>query len=256
MKCKFCGEEKPLIKAHIFPQQFHKPITCAEKKHHVVIADALDKPGILQSGSVDKTILCEKCDNEVIGKWDKYATEFFRQQDTWDKTTISGDDGPIVVYIVEDFDYAPLKLFFISLLWRASVSSLGVYNGVKLGAYEIKAWKMMKTGDPGTENDFGVAMFKLTESQRYTKPPTSGGIHQSIAGPQLIRENNINMYRTAFLGTSTIIKVDRRKMPDFMDYLCLSPSQPLRIMEIEFDGGWEHRYLFGAAHAMKARIKS
>tara|TARA_R110002049_G_scaffold267237_2_gene443465 strand:- start:1201 stop:1737 length:537 start_codon:yes stop_codon:yes gene_type:complete len=62
-------------------------------------------------------------------------------------------------YQIEGADYCKLKLFFISLLWRASVSSQPMFTRVNLGKkFEERAKHLILTVDPGSDDEFAVTL--------------------------------------------------------------------------------------------------
>ena len=63
----------------------------------------------------DKTIVCKNCEN-IWAEWDNYAQQLLVA------TPLNGQPYYIgskqICYVVHDYDYRKLKLFFISVLWR------------------------------------------------------------------------------------------------------------------------------------------
>ena len=58
-----------------------------------------------------------------------------------------------------EFDYNKLRKFFISILWRASVSSLKEWGGINLGFYEKKAYEILK-GEKEHNELFKILIYK------------------------------------------------------------------------------------------------
>jgi hypothetical protein len=95
-------------------------------------------------------LLCEECDNARIGGYDKYFKEFWF-------------DGPALPSVVTGnavevpgIDYARFKLFHLSVLWRAGVSSQPGFSSVKLGPHGEKLRTMLLQGDPGPEDAYPI----------------------------------------------------------------------------------------------------
>ena len=63
-----------------------------------------------------------------------------RERESWESTP---------TYEIADFDYARLKLFFISVLWRAHLSQDQFFDAVDLGPWQSTARQMIWEGDPG-----------------------------------------------------------------------------------------------------------
>lgn len=68
MVCKFCGQEKKLIKAHIIPKKFYLGL---KDDRYLCINSQNCKYMIQQQGGYDSNILCEDCDNHILGEFDK-----------------------------------------------------------------------------------------------------------------------------------------------------------------------------------------
>jgi hypothetical protein len=77
MKCKLCCIDKKLLKkSHIIPEFMYQDLF--DEKHRIF--EVLFKPDLQlqnktrQSGGYDKDILCDKCDNKVLGSLERYAS--------------------------------------------------------------------------------------------------------------------------------------------------------------------------------------
>lgn len=135
--CCLCGVRKKLCKAHIIPEAFYSfKETGALRK--VTISDF---PKRLQIGEYDSTILCADCDN-LFSSYENYAKQvlcdtFLNQ---FKKETQNG-----TIYIVHkgSFNYKKLRVFFLSLLWKASVSKTDACADVVLGRYEKLLYKIL-----------------------------------------------------------------------------------------------------------------
>lgn len=66
--CKFCGQEKKLIDAHIIPKNFY---LMRKKDRYLSINSKTCKYTIQQKGGYDSNILCGDCDNHILGEFDK-----------------------------------------------------------------------------------------------------------------------------------------------------------------------------------------
>lgn len=137
--CKFCGEEKKLVDAHIIPKNFYLE---RKKDRYLCINSKTCKYTIQQKGGYDSNILCGDCDNHILGEFDK---EGYR--------ILLGDFSkykyeylhPQKIYQLDNscYDYHKLRKFFISILWRASISTLEEWSNINLGGYEKKALEIL-----------------------------------------------------------------------------------------------------------------
>ena len=100
---------------------------------------------------------------------------------------------------VSDLEYARLKLFQLSILWRCGVSTDRVFDQVRLGRHEPILRKMLVDGDPGRETDYGCLMVRMFHNGTV--------VSDFIAEPSHSRFENHNAYRMVFRGHTFIYVV-------------------------------------------------
>ena len=138
--CKFCGNAAPLIKAHVFPKFMYKSVF--SKKNKIVQIDFVDenKTAELYDAGFDDNLFCNDCDNNKIGKYESYFAD-----------KVMGKRGPsakkeiIEIQVVEKenvtinqisgLNYDKLKLFFLSLLLRASLTKNRFFKDVDIAPF-------------------------------------------------------------------------------------------------------------------------
>ena len=153
--CKFCGQEKELIGAHIIPRNFYLNY---KKEHYQVIDPFEGKSKTQQAGAIDKNILCHECDGDIIGEFDKEGYRVLLEEVP--KYLVHQDIYQKIYYLKStDFDYSNLRNFFISVLWRASISQLKEFQNINLGPYENKALEILK-GEKEYKTLFKILIFK------------------------------------------------------------------------------------------------
>ena len=93
----------------------------------------------MPTGTYDTRILCAECDNE-IGKLDDYAKDvLFDLKGVFveEFNDPSFQSKPLNLYRLKDKQgYNKLNRFFVSVLWRASISMHEDFAIFKLGPYE------------------------------------------------------------------------------------------------------------------------
>jgi hypothetical protein len=162
MPCKLCGSEKKLIEAHIIPRSFHR-INPNDKQPTRLLTNAEGRyTQKLPKGAYDSTIVCEDCERR-FSVWDNYGDEIFLK--SWDKFEKLERSGEIIGYRLSEYDYPKLKLFFMSVLWRAAVSSHALFASIDLGPKEPILRNSILNSDPGDIDHFGVVLqaFDTTE---------------------------------------------------------------------------------------------
>ena len=162
--CKLCDQQKDLCDAHIIPDWAFNEI---KEGHIVKIHGRNGKAQKIQTGIFDKSILCADCDGNKIGKYDTYAADFFRGD--FSNLILSGvaSSGRYVEYLdLVSYDFAQLKLFFISVLWRASITSRQEFKSVSLEPeLENVAKQAVFNNDAALAKDFYISMSFYKPSQ-------------------------------------------------------------------------------------------
>jgi hypothetical protein len=123
--CALCRQHEELKQSHIVPNSVFRRIKRGNHGKLIKLSDATDGPVHHSIDSWCEYLLCKKCEH-TIGRYEKAALEALRGER---KGSAHIHEAGITF---RAFDYATLKLFFTSLLWRAHVSTLVEYSKVGL----------------------------------------------------------------------------------------------------------------------------
>jgi hypothetical protein len=160
MKCKLCEGDEDLIKAHIIPRSLYKPLLEEGKPLSVLSTSTATHPQKSRSGFYDTEILCKKCER-IFSPWDDYAQRALLSKPR--KEDYFTHNGRKLAYKME-IDYAKLKLFFISLLWRAGISNHYFFKKIRISPFGDQLKQMILKSDPGNPETFAVVLAKFNES--------------------------------------------------------------------------------------------
>lgn len=216
MKCHLCLQKKKLIKAHIIPESFFLPLRDGKKAPKILSNIEGEHPRRSLIGIYDTSILCSGCDN-VISDWDNYAQDLLLKKFSENLSVYNGTRK--VAYKIDKFDYKKLKLFFISVLWRASISRQSFFKRIKLGPYESLARKMILEKNPGSSEDFAVIVAKFSDP-----------IVTAILDPHMDKFDGVNFCRIYMTGFVIYVKVDKRKTPEFLKNYKIRENGPIYII--------------------------
>jgi len=216
MICRYCGENQKLIDAHIIPKAFFRRLRGGKDSPRLLTNKKGHFPKRAPIGVYDPTILCECCE-PLFGQWDGYAQQLLGDDSKSFSPIRMG--AQVVGYEIEEFRYELLKLFFISLLWRASVSTHPFYSRISLGPYETIASNLLHGRDPGSKDFFAVTL------ARFDHP-----LGKTIFDPHPEKWAGVNYCRFYLGSYVAYIKVDKRKPPEPLSHFVMAPGQPLRII--------------------------
>ncbi len=182
--CKLCLCEKELCKSHIIPDFMYEELF--DEKHRLFIintSNIIDKRP--RFSGVYEILLCQTCEN-TLSVYENYMKGIFSGD-----TRIIGNEIKIVNKKKSDglawtevsgLDYTKVKLFTLSILWKASVSTQDFFRRIKLGPYEEKIRNMILNRDPGSYDQFGCMWSTI---KNHTELP-----HDLISEPVMARQTN------------------------------------------------------------------
>lgn len=242
--CRLCLQEKKLIKAHIIPEGFIRPLRVGSLAPEMHSNSPGSYPKRMPVGPYDPSILCGDCDRKM-GLWDRYAQKLLLNR--FSEASVLQLGQQKVGWRIEHFDYPRLKLFFVSLLWRASISQHTFYKRISVGPFEDRLRTMILNGEPGSSQDFAVILARFGDSDITAM---LAPYREKFEGVSFI-----GFYLTGFL---VYIKVDQRPTPSvFVDYR-MRKSGPLIVLSPNLHNsphGFAMRELGESAMSMK-RTKS
>lgn len=166
-KCRLCNQTKPLLKkSHIIPDFFYEQAGLYNEKHQIhkieVQKYLIDKKvSYIPTGVYEGGILCENCDNELLGGLETYGRKVLygglaENEEIICKNIKNPDDG-LEYSIIENVDYNKFKLFLLSILWRSAISSKAVFKDVKFSEQYIESLRQMLIDkNAKNDNDFPI----------------------------------------------------------------------------------------------------
>ena len=238
-KCRLCLKEKKLIKAHIIPEFMYSGMKAEDDKNiFFEVTYDLDtnksKPKKVQTGEFDKNILCSDCDNRILGSnYERYA-----QKSMYGKG-INPEIAPICknyknpndgaeYSICTNIDYGKMKLFLLSILWRASITDRKLFKEVSLGKkHEEIIRKMLYEGIIPEELEYPILMTSFMR--------TDNSLKNLIGQPKKIKyQNGINGY--VFLIDSIqfmfFVNSINHKMPEYVTRTVMKKNGEMTILHL------------------------
>lgn len=221
MICKLCKKDKKLIRAHAIPEAFFRLLREGESAPKLMTNISGIFPKKSPIGVYDKNILCRECEDR-FEEWDDYGSRLLINE--LDTFTPLKQHNEIIGYQKEEYNYDKLKLFFISVLWRSSVSTHEFYRRVNLGPWEDRLSKFILDNNSGKDDENSVVLSLFVSSSGREK------LKSTIMDPFREKWNGVNAYRVYFGGIVAYIKVDQRKLPQVLDQTMMRKNKPLLLV--------------------------
>lgn len=176
-----------------------------------------------QSGGYDKYILCATCDNKVLGSLERYASlvlyggiELTLEKRTNTSTSININ--------IKGIDYQKFKLFLLSILWRASISNLPVFQRVKLGAHENIIKDRILSNNPGSSAEYPCAIFTHLHNPKIP--------NQIVAEPGCIINGEQQIYAFLISGNLFIYFTDTDVHTEWAQHCTVNESGEMNIIQM------------------------
>lgn len=176
--CKLCQKAAKLRDSHVIPEFCYSPIYDEKHRFNVVGNVRSTRQRNLQRG-LREYLLCGPCEQK-IGNWETYVSHIFNGI-----VKVSGSRSGETISL-GGLQYAPLKLFLVSLLWRAGISTLPLFRETKLGEHELILRNMVLAEDPGAPEFYGCHVYSVTLRGRRVA---------ALYGPQPCHVNDSLAYR-------------------------------------------------------------
>ncbi len=213
--CRFCKRGGVrFVNAHVIARSFFK-IVRGNAKYSVRMeakGTSLRTP-YHQAGVADASILCEDCEPKFT-KWDTYGFEILSIS-RGEADAIRASDGSPMAIPIDDLNYELFILFFLSVLWRASVSSLEFYKTVDLGRYEEPIRDLLWSRKAPQPSEY-AALLGASLNQPYPNV---------ILRPERCRLEGIHFNRLFFPNVFVHLKSDRREATPLMKLTILQPRK-------------------------------
>ncbi len=183
--CRLCGESKVLRRSHIIPEFLYAKLYDDLHRMLGISTKPSAKIELPQKGLRER-LLCDSCESLLSG-YETYAV------DALSNPTVEGLSGGRGLVSLEGIDYSRYKIFQLSVLWRASISSLDFFTKVNLGEKHEKMIRgMIYSGTAGPLWRYGCMVFFLSSEESV--------VEQIIMQPEHFKFGKHHMYRFVLGG--------------------------------------------------------
>ena len=183
--------------------------------------------GIRQTGEFEANILCQDCDNGTLGKLERYASLIL--YDGYPKIIEHRKqlDGMTYTYCAE-LDFAKFKLFLLSLLWRASISSRPTFKEVRLGPLHEEKIRTMLLGDnPGGQLEYPCLIMTYLNLKNLPS--------DLVSQPSRSRVDGGYIYKFLIGGMIYIFFVSKNIIPKRLADVAINLNGELKIIHLTPD---------------------
>lgn len=212
--CRLCQKSKPLKLSHIIPEFLYK--TMYDDKHRFeILSTRHDQPNRFRQQGIYEKLLCGDCETN-LSKWERYVNLLLNGG----INIVSMREGNLIH--LSEIDYCTFRLFQLSILWRASISTNSFFSNVSLGNHEDKIRKLIFSGDTGLTWQYGCLMIGLIADDAV--------VTDVMIQPNRFKLHGHTSYRFVFGGFIWIYFASNHKPPIQIQPAFLSPTGNMTIL--------------------------
>ncbi|MDO8941470.1 MAG: hypothetical protein Q7U98_20115 [Methylicorpusculum sp.] len=212
-KCRLCQKHNLLQKSHIIPEFFYK--TLYDKQKYDVLSTSPEQPNRRFPQGIYEKLLCGDCETH-LSKYESYARKLLIGGINID----SMRDGDFL--FLSEIDYTAFRLFQLSLIWRAGISTHSFFSNVSLGNHEDKIRELILSNNPGLTWQYGCFMIGLLADDVL--------LTDLIIQPERLKHQGDTVYRFVFGGFVWIYFVSNRTPPIQALRAFLNPAGNIPIL--------------------------
>lgn len=212
--CRLCGNRSHLRRSHIIPEFAYKVLY--DENHRFTLLSTIEgRASRTEQKGFRERLLCAECEGR-LSLWERYASSVF-----------SGGQ-PLSILQTNNFvevrglNYKLFKLFAMSVLWRAGVSTMEYFARVDLGPHEQKLRSMLLAGDPGEPTAYAVFLCPLVRRSQEL-----AGLHLA---PTRSRLGKHRCYRFVFGGLIWMFLVSRAPLENEVQEALLNRDGQMVMM--------------------------
>lgn len=212
--CALCQRQADLCESHIIPEFAYKPIY-DEKHRMIAFSPQMPDERRYEQKGPRCPLLCSSCEGRINTSFEDPFKRFWIDADPLKEIK---DNSSLVV---ANTDYSRFKLFHLSVLWRASVSSHETFWQVDLGPHSDTIRHMLWDENPGPSWLYPIVCTAIIGDD--------GGIRRNfVTSPLHFRLDGHRGYMFTFCGCQWRYVVSSHRMPE-IEGLCLNDRGELPI---------------------------
>jgi len=185
--CRLCLQLKVLRKSHIVPEFLYRDLY-NENGHMMGITGKGSKRWAKVQKGIRELLFCDDCEQLFNEKYEKpFLTDWLHNN------PLSKQLTPEQSYLIKIPSYERFRLFHLSVLFRASVSSDPTFKEVALGKHEEIIRRMLLNNDPGGKWQYLLIGYVVIHDKTHK-------IVDLIARPERRSFNGVNCYSMLYGG--------------------------------------------------------
>jgi hypothetical protein len=213
MNCALCQTESDLCDSHIIPEFMYEAMYDEKHRFHSISLPHDGRARYKQKGVYEK-LLCFACEQK-LSVHETYAKRLF-----FSGLSLTAKRNADSVEF-QGVDYAQLKLFQLSILWRASVSKLDFFENIQLGPHQERIRSILVSGSPPPSESYPCLVSAVLHD--------GAGLQDFMLQPFMSRLLGVRVAQFFFGGFRWIYFINNSAIPNQFHKLAIDESGTILI---------------------------
>jgi hypothetical protein len=213
MNCALCQTESDLCDSHIIPEFMYEAMYDEKHRFHSISLHPDGRSKYRQKGAYEK-LLCFECEQK-LSVHETYAKKLFfsglplTERRNADSVEFQG------------VDCKQLKLFQLSVVWRASVSKLDFFENIQLGPHQERLRSILFAGKPPPSECYPCLVSAVLHD--------GSGLQDFMLQPFMSRVLGVRVAQFFFGGFRWIFFINSSAIPNQLHKLAIDESGVILI---------------------------
>lgn len=158
--CELCKKPNELRFSHIIPKSFYRHAKSEGDKSQLAIVREGETKALVSNSDPKERLLCQSCESHLARKFEQRGTRLLLNTNKIKKISASS-------LLFKSYKYKSLYLFYISILWRVSISKM--YDHINLHGFNevfrkcINSNTLIIKDNVRLDQFVRVSLFKITD---------------------------------------------------------------------------------------------
>jgi hypothetical protein len=241
--CQLCLLEKTLLKrSHIIPDFMYKELYNEKNKLTVInphlYLKGLQKPKMPSDGEYEGGLFCSDCDNKVIGAYETYFSKVVYQNNLTSEINIKAtkvrNEHGVELTNCKNISYSQYKLFLLSILWRAHISTRPFFREIDLGPHAEIIRQMLYYNTVCEETEYPILIFTHLNSNKIPSDIIISPLKRRLGGGLRIYAFTIGGFIYMFLVNSKY-----HNLPEYILESTIKKNNEMNIIHLTEQTGMD-----------------
>ncbi len=193
--CKLCQAEAPLRRSHIYPDHLYRLIVDSDHRYYAYTTQGARR--VRQQGLWER-LFCHDCEQLLSREYEDYFARY------WLNANVLPGSIQDEAIVLRGIEYLRFKLYHLSILYRAGISSLPTFRHIDLGPHQ--EWIRLMLLEQSDSDKYHIVPAALIKDDRTV-------VKRVMTFPKWSYIEGHTFYNTIYAGCAWGIKTSSHEFP-------------------------------------------